>query len=77
MNAITGVHLYLWRMCIGNRQEVSYSESVIDSDELDSQYSYKNPINRRKMNRAVFESSDEEVVIIRREPTFQELLSNQ
>jgi hypothetical protein len=72
MNEITGLHLYLWRLCIGNREEVSHSESVIDSDELDSQYSYRNPINRRKMHRAVFESSseDEPIVYVQKDPTF-------
>ena len=51
MNAVTDVHLYLWKLCLGNNREISHSESVVNTSELDSEYSYRNPINIRKLNR--------------------------
>lgn len=49
MNVVTGVHLYLWKLCLGKDREVSHSESVVNTSELDSEYSYRNPINIRKV----------------------------
>ena len=88
MNAVTGVHLYLSKLCFGHNRDVSYSESVVNTSELDSEYPYTNPINIRKLERRNYQSSEEEeeekeepkettVVEIMKEPTFQELQSNQ